>query len=175
MKPLAIGFCVFLVWSALSTWFYVCRIKGLCYEKESVSVSQVEVKKGYTTDSLPNTMALKPAELPGNLLIYFAFDKSSFAEDSSSAVYANKSLSYMFRNSESKLLITGHTDSKGSDKYNLTLGYRRAVIIQDYFESKGVPEEKIVIDSKGENEPAESNNNDKGRAKNRRTEVTIKN
>jgi OOP family OmpA-OmpF porin len=81
----------------------------------------------------------------------------------------------MLRNSDAGLLITGHTDSKGSDEYNKALGYRRAQSVQLYFETKGFPPGKITIDSKGEKEPAEDNITDEGREKNRRTSVKIKN
>jgi OOP family OmpA-OmpF porin len=72
------------------------------------------------------------------------------------------------------LSITGHTDAIGSDEYNQALGYRRAKSVQHYFESKGIPANKIIIESKGEKEPADNNSSVTGRANNRRTIITIK-
>jgi outer membrane protein OmpA-like peptidoglycan-associated protein len=174
MKTLTIGFIVFIGWSALSTYFYVCKIKGLCPIHENVLVGPVEVNKAFTADSLSKTLAPKPVEMPEILLIHFAFDESSFVSDSSMSDYYDKSMEYMFLNSGAGLTITGHTDAKGSDEYNLALGYRRALSVQDYFVNKGVPAEKIKIESKGEKEPAENNNTDKGRSDNRRAVITIK-
>jgi OOP family OmpA-OmpF porin len=174
MKTLAIGFIVFIGWSALSTYFYVCKIKGLCPAEQNIIVGPVEVNKAYTADSLPNTLASKPAEIPEDLLILFEFDKSSFVSDTSVSGYYDKSMAYMFQNSGAGLVITGHTDGKGSDAYNLKLGYRRAEHVQDYFENKGIPAERITIQSKGEKEPVENNNTDKGRSNNRRAVITIK-
>lgn len=174
MKILTIGFLVFVCWASLSTYLYVCKIKGLCNEKENVLISTVKVNGAYTADSLQNTLAAEPA-MPEKLLIYFAFDKSAFVSDSDESGFYDASITYMYHNSEAGLLITGHTDSKGSDEYNQALGYRRAQSVSDYFESKGIPAGKITIDSKGEKEPAENNSTDAGRAKNRRASVTIKN
>ncbi len=156
MKILTIGFLVFVCWASLSTYLYVFKIKGLCNEKETVLISTVTVNGAYTADSLPNTLAAGPA-IPEELLIYFAFDKSAFVSDSDVSGFYDASITYMYHNSESDLLITGHTDSKGSDEYNQALGYRRAQSVKDYFESKGIPAGKITIDSKGEKEPAENN------------------
>jgi OOP family OmpA-OmpF porin len=73
------------------------------------------------------------------------------------------------------LSITGYTDAIGSNDYNQALGYRRAQRMLHYFESNGVPPPKITIESYGEKEPAADNNTIEGRAKNRRTVITIKN
>ena len=174
MKTLVIGLLVFLGWSATATYLYVCKIKGLCGEHETILISTIKVNDAYTSDSLPNTLAAKPV-MPDKLLIYFAFDKSAFITDSDVSKFYDASISYLNYNSAAGLHITGHADSKGSVEYNNALGYRRAISVQDFFKRKGIPAEKITIESKGENEPVENNNTDDGRAKNRRASVTIKN
>jgi outer membrane protein OmpA-like peptidoglycan-associated protein len=174
MKILSIGFLVFVCWVSLSTWLYVCKIKGLCGEHELIMISTIKVKDAYTADSLPNTLAAKPA-MPGNLLVYFAYDKSEFITGSDASEFYDASITYMFHNPDAGLKITGYTDSKGSDEYNQALGLRRAQSVKDYFEGKGIHIQKLTIESKGEKEPAEDNRTDVGRAKNRRATVTIKN
>jgi len=174
MKILTTGFLVFVCWASLSTWFYVCKIKGMCGAHETIIVNSIKVKDAFTADSLPNTLAAKPV-MPDNLLIYFAFDKSEFVTESDISKYYDASISYMFHNPAAGLQIIGHTDAKGSDEYNQALGFRRAESVKDYFEGKGIPVEKLTIESKGEKEPAENNSSDEGRAKNRRVTVTIKN
>lgn len=174
MKILTTGFLVFVCWASLSTWLYVCKIKGMCGEHETILISPVKVNDAYTADSLPDKLAGKPV-LPDNLQVYFAFDKSEIISDPAVSKFYDASNTYMFHNSGAGLLITGHTDARGSDEYNQALGYRRAKSVQNYFESKGIPANKISIQSKGEKEPAVNNNTDEGRAKNRRAIVTIKN
>lgn len=174
MKTLIIGFLVFLGWSSISTYLYVCKIKGLCSPHETIMISTIKVNDAYTADSLPNTLAEIPA-MPDKLFVYFAFDKSEFISDPDLTKFYDASITYMFHNSDAGLRIIGHTDAKGSDEYNQALGYRRAQSVQNYFESKGISAEKIKIESKGEKEPAENNGTDEGRSKNRRATITIKN
>ena len=69
--------------------------------------------------------------------------------------------------------VSGHTDSVGSDAYNVKLGQRRADVVKDYLVSKGVPGSKITTKSFGESQPVASNKTADGRAKNRRAEVDV--
>jgi OOP family OmpA-OmpF porin len=108
------------------------------------------------------------------MITYFAFDKSDFNSNAESDKYIDKSNTYLDQNSQAMLSITGYTDAIGTDIYNQALGYRRAQSMQHYFESKGILANKIIIESKGEKEPADDNNTATGRANNRRTVITIK-
>ena len=69
--------------------------------------------------------------------------------------------------------ITGHTDSVGSDEYNIRLGMRRAESVKAYLISKGIDGKTVSIDSKGERQPIADNNTAMGRAKNRRAVVEV--
>ena len=109
-------------------------------------------------DTSAKALVHEQAVIPENLLIYFAFDKSDFTSDAKTARYFDESNAYLDQNSQASLSITGHTDAIGSDEYNQALGYRRAQSVQHYFESKGMPANKIIIESKGEKEPADDNN-----------------
>jgi OOP family OmpA-OmpF porin len=73
----------------------------------------------------------------------------------------------------SGITISGHTDSVGSEAYNMKLGQRRADTVKDYLVSKGVPASKITTKSFGESQPVASNKTAEGRAKNRRAEVDV--
>jgi len=78
------------------------------------------------------------------------------------------------------VLIEGHTDSKGSDSYNLELSQKRADSVRDWFVSKGVVT-GVQFQTKGygESKPVAHNtkpdgsDNPEGRAKNRRVEIKI--
>ena len=174
MKILLIGFLVLSGWSALSTYIYVCKIKGLCNEPKTTEIGVVTKKDVIVVDTFPKPSVIEKVAIPENMVIYFAFDKSEFNSDVQTDNYYFKSKAYMDQNSQARLSITGHTDAIGSDKYNQALGYRRAQSMQHYFESKGMPADKIIIESKGEKEPADNNNTTSGRANNRRTAITIK-
>lgn len=69
--------------------------------------------------------------------------------------------------------IVGHTDSKGTDKYNMKLGQKRADAVKRWFATQGIDKKRISAVSRGEKEPVASNNTKAGRALNRRAVITI--
>ena len=73
----------------------------------------------------------------------------------------------------SELLIAGHTDSVGTEAYNLALSQRRAEAAASFLASKGVDRSRLSSRGLGETEPVAPNETDAGRSKNRRVEVAI--
>jgi outer membrane protein OmpA-like peptidoglycan-associated protein len=74
---------------------------------------------------------------------------------------------------DSKLLLVGHTDSQGTDEYNLALSRRRADAVGAYLESRGVSATRVEMSGRGETEPVATNDSDSGRQQNRRVEAAI--
>jgi len=73
-----------------------------------------------------------------------------------------------------QLRVTGHTDSVGSDAYNLRLSEKRAHSVTDYLINAGVPRSAFVsVSGAGESQPVADNKTAEGRALNRRTEIKI--
>ena len=174
MKILLIGFIAFVSWSVLSTHIYVCRILGLCGEPAIISQMYTDIYNDSTTaDTLILLVAENNEVIPDHLVIYFDFDKSEFNADAEADRFIDETSVYLDQNSQAMLVVTGHTDSIGSFEYNQALGYRRAQSVQHYIESMGMSANKIITDSKGENEPAGDNDTKSGRAKNRRSVLTI--
>jgi outer membrane protein OmpA-like peptidoglycan-associated protein len=69
--------------------------------------------------------------------------------------------------------VAGHTDSSGSDQYNQALSERRAQAVAGYLGSHGVKQQRLITVGAGEGHPVASNDNETGRAQNRRVELTI--
>ena len=70
-----------------------------------------------------------------------------------------------------RVTIIGHTDSKGSDAYNMALGMRRAVAVRDKLLEFGLDPARILgVESRGESEPIAPNDTAEGRFENRRIE-----
>ena len=70
-----------------------------------------------------------------------------------------------------RVTIIGHTDSKGSDAYNMALGMRRAVAVRDKLLEFGLNPARILgVESRGESEPIATNDTAEGRFENRRIE-----
>jgi outer membrane protein OmpA-like peptidoglycan-associated protein len=69
--------------------------------------------------------------------------------------------------------IEGHTDSRGSDRYNMKLSDRRAKSVRRYLMQQGIGGERMVAQGYGESRPIASNRTRAGRAMNRRVEFFI--
>ena len=69
--------------------------------------------------------------------------------------------------------VAGHTDSSGSDQYNMQLSERRAQSVASYLSSQGVQSSRLITVGAGETRPVASNDTEQGRSANRRVEMTI--
>jgi len=69
--------------------------------------------------------------------------------------------------------VTGHADSRGDEDYNMDLSYRRGLSVANYLVSRGVGSDRVYAYGAGENQPIASNDNDAGRAANRRVEILL--
>jgi len=69
--------------------------------------------------------------------------------------------------------VYGHTDSTGTDAYNMTLSERRAASVADYLAGRGVQSARLGTRGFGESQPVASNESEDGRAANRRVEIKI--
>lgn len=72
------------------------------------------------------------------------------------------------------LEIQGHTDSYGTEQYNMDLGEKRATVVMRYLhDTHGIPLQRMQVISYGESKPVADNNSRDGRAKNRRVVVIV--
>ena len=71
------------------------------------------------------------------------------------------------------IIAVGHTDSDGSDAYNQKLGVSRAEAVKKYLVSKGVEQNRVYTEGKGEAQPVADNGTKEGKAKNRRVEIEV--
>ena len=103
--------------------------------------------------------------------VTFAVDSATISPGFQSTldVIANSMIKYP----NSLIDVYGHTDSTGSDSYNLQLSQRRADAVKNYLVSRGVSAARIETLGYGEQYPKASNDTAEGRALNRRVEIKI--
>jgi outer membrane protein OmpA-like peptidoglycan-associated protein len=77
------------------------------------------------------------------------------------------------KNSETNIIIQGHTDSTGSNAINLPLSQRRADHVRDFLAANGVPGSRMTAIGYGSSRPAVPNDTDANRALNRRVQLEI--
>ena len=168
MRILITGFILLVIWCIFSAWLY--NHKLIPAMKKSEPILTIPVTLTNEADSL---MKLK-ASMPENLLIYFEFNETKFKPDPQTDIIIIPFKAWLDKYQGSMLHVTGHTDKVGTNDYNYNLGLKRAQIVEKYLENKGINASRMIIESKGETEPAADNLTDEGRAKNRRTEISIK-
>lgn len=74
---------------------------------------------------------------------------------------------------QSKFVVEGHTDSKGTAEYNQNLSQHRAQAVRDYLVSRGIASERIVAQGFGLTRSIADNASAEGRANNRRVEIVV--
>ncbi|WP_434355090.1 OmpA family protein [Parasalinivibrio latis] len=100
--------------------------------------------------------------------INFEFDEFTLQEDDQAAM----TMIVERLNREDRVwTIEGHTDSKGTDLYNHSLGERRAESVILYLIESGVDESKLQAVSFGEKQPISTNKTKLGRSENRRVDI----
>jgi OmpA-OmpF porin, OOP family len=104
-----------------------------------------------------------------NQKIYFAYNRAKIKKRSYPIL---KTVAQVLEdNSEIRLSIEGHTDSRGGDRYNKKLSRRRAKAVMKHLTKKGgIDADRLESKGWGEEKPIDTNLTDEGRANNRRVE-----
>lgn len=89
--------------------------------------------------------------------IYFDFDSYQLRVDAQESIKANvEYLKKVFQeNPNAKLLLEGHCDERGTEEYNIELGFKRALSVKTYITDLGLPADRIETTSWGEEFPEE--------------------
>ncbi|MBR3880640.1 MAG: OmpA family protein [Mailhella sp.] len=140
---------------------------------------------GYMMDKqeqdMRNALAQSEAiavEREGNVLALTFKSDFTFAVNSStlrSGLYAelDRVAQVLAAYPQTTILVAGHTDSTGSDEYNMKLSQQRADSVKNALVQRGVAPQRISAVGYGEGQPVGDNNTEFGRQQNRRVEVRI--
>src|SRR5690606_28869185 len=147
------------------------------YHADSAKVSTMGITK---SDTLEVALLLEPVFKPGDTFelenIYYDFDKHHIRPDA--AAILDELVRTMRDNPTLKIELSSHTDSRGSDAYNLALSQRRAQAAVDYLVSRGIARDRMVARGYGETRLVNDCGNGvpcsrAAHQANRRTEVTV--
>jgi len=148
---------------------------GYFNKKQEISTKEIEESKIIIED-------LKIPKIPTGAIamknIYYETNKSDLPESSKASIDSTL-LKIMNENPDIIVEISSHTDSQGSDVYNMTLSQKRAEGLVKYLQSKEIAKERLKAKGYGETHPVAPNqkpdgsDNPEGREKNRRTEFRI--
>lgn len=108
--------------------------------------------------------------------VLFDFDKAELKPEADTEL--QKAADVIRQKGKGVILITGYTDSKGTDEYNQRLSLARAQAVKSWFEAQGLNQDFQVAGQGAKNPVApnthpDGSDNPEGRAKNRRVEVIV--
>ena len=102
------------------------------------------------------------------------FDTNKYNINEASKVTLDKLAAILVEYPDTDVLVVGHTDSVGSDEYNMTLSKNRAMSVTNYFTgTKGLSAGRFTTNWFGETSPIATNDTPEGRAQNRRVNIVI--
>ncbi|HOO98098.1 MAG TPA: OmpA family protein [Bacteroidales bacterium] len=168
MRILIAGFVAFVIWCFVSAWLY--NDKLLPVLKKPVTMQAIPENQTSEADSLMKLRAM----MPEDLTVGFEFNSVTFNPDQKTDNSIAEFKAWLEKFPGSRLAVTGYTDIVGTTEYNYALGLKRAESVGSYLESKGIPPGRLIKISEGESKAAENYITPEGRAKSRKTVVSIK-
>ena len=102
------------------------------------------------------------------------FDIARHSIKPSSHLELDKLVALLKANPQYDIAIHGHTDNSGGKGANIELSRNRAKSVKEYLVAKGIAETRLTTDGFGSSQPISDNNQDAGRALNRRVEFVVK-
>lgn len=151
------------------------EVEGYLFKSENLIVPTSS-----SFDQIHKAINLAPVQANESIVlnnVFFIFDKDKIIDESLPDL--EKLAKLLNKNLEIKIEISGHTDSKGSDEYNMKLSKKRAIAVRKYLIKNGVSPERITAVGKGETMPIARNvnpdgtDNPEGRQLNRRIELKV--
>ena len=103
--------------------------------------------------------------------VHFAFDSTELSDSARAILDLN--VGWLKQHTDVKVELEGHTDSQGTDEYNLALGARRAKAVYDYLVHAGIDPSRLRTISYGESMPIAQGENEEAWAQNRRAHFAV--
>ncbi len=151
-----------------------CKLKFLNNYKEILNLIDDETNLANTDKSISQqinkTKKVNKKKVQLNVIVYFKYD--SFKLTKNELIKLEKVLDAANKFETQPVIITGHTDTKGSEKYNLILSNKRASFIKKYLQSKKIIN-TVITKGLGETAPMINTGNNKLEEKNRRAQIII--
>jgi len=139
--------------------------------KDTVTIAPVVAPPLVTTE-IPSAPVLKADSLIVLSDLLFELNSAHLRDEH---VAALESLgSWLNAHPTVRVMVTGHTDSTGTERHNVGLSTRRAQAVSDYLVKSGADFDKITFEGFGSSRPIATNRNEAGRKRNRRVEVLLK-
>lgn len=148
---------------------FLAHAAGYLSESSNLDISQVAEYKELKVDL--NLVPIEVGQIVRMNNIFFEYKSINLAAESFPEL--RRIVDELAENPTMEIEIEGHTDSKGSDEYNLKLSGDRAQSVRTQILAMGVKPNRIKAVGYGETKPIADNETDEGRSINRRVEFTV--
>lgn len=129
--------------------------------------------QGSNNNAEPRALSSEQQALLDQTRLLFDFDRAGLRAEHQAVLNAHAK--HLLANPELKITLEGHADERGTREYNLALGERRAMSVEDALMLQGVPREQLRTTSLGEEDPVVYGQSENSYQQNRRVELKYKN
>ena len=140
--------------------------------KDTIESVTIVKNDSITTEARAGKIKHEPLVIE-KITLHFHFEYNSIDLDDETEKFLNELSATLSENENLKLRITGHTDNRGAEKYNLHLSLKRAEEVKRYLVKTGIAPQRVIAEGKGMSEPLNDNSSEEARLKNRRVEITM--
>lgn len=102
--------------------------------------------------------------------VFFPYDLAEIDEAGRGSL--KKAVELLLERADAAVNVEGHCDERGSDEYNIDLGWKRAYAVRDYLKRMGIDEKRLYPISYGRSRPAVIGSDESAWNRNRRVEIT---
>ncbi|HDG67985.1 MAG TPA: hypothetical protein ENG11_02425, partial [candidate division Zixibacteria bacterium] len=148
---------------------YSIHKQGYMFFSDHIDLTDID-----SATTIEQNITLKPVKVGSQIVlhnIFFEFNSAKLLPESIGEL--QRVLKLMQENPDIKVEIAGHTDSIGTESYNLKLSQQRADAVKEWLVQHGIDSSRIIAKGYGESQPIADNGTEEGRAKNRRVTFTI--
>lgn len=138
-------------------------------EAEQARVQAEAATRMARAEAEQESAARELAALQSEQTVYFDFDRATVKSEFYPVL--DKHAAFLVKNPSQRVVLEGHTDSRGTPEYNIALGERRAKSVETYFLNAGVSRSQVTVVSYGEEKPAQMGATEYAFAQNRRAVV----
>lgn len=141
----------------------ICSVLFGCTSKKAVEDTSPSIESPIPDLAAVTAQAVNP--------IYFAYDIHEFSGSMVDVMVAN--LDSLKKSAPHPIALEGHADDRGSNEYNLALGFRRANSVKNFLVAGGIPESRITVKSFGEEQPKDPRRVKEAWSQNRRVDIFV--
>lgn len=140
-------------------------------KKNETPTSNEQTASGTTEKVESSAMDFSPkgsdsGTIEGLQTVHFEYDKATLTDDEQKKLQGNAD--WLKKNADTKMLIEGHCDQRGSIEYNLSLGERRANSVKQMLQKLGVAADRLTTTSYGKEKLVATGDAEEEMAQNRR-------